>query len=93
MRSFDIVRYNDFVLEFLCMKKITLPVVIEKDEEGYFAYCPSLQGCYSQGDSYEEIIENIKDAISLHIEDRIANDEELPQIEHISLTSVEVLAS
>lgn len=75
------------------MKKITLPVVIEKDEEGYFAYCPSLQGCYSQADSYEEIIENIKDAISLHIEDCIANGEELPQIEHISLTSVEVLAS
>lgn len=75
------------------MKKITLPVVIEKDEDGYFAYCPSLQGCYSQADSYEEIIENIKDAISLHIEDRIANGEELPQIGHISFTSVEVLAS
>ncbi len=50
------------------MKKITLPVVIEKDEEGYFAYCPSLQGCYSQADSYEEIIENIKDAIQAYLD-------------------------
>ncbi len=74
------------------MNKINLPVIIEKDEEGYFAYCPSLQGCYTQGDSYEEIIENIKDAISLHIEDRIANGEELPRIGQISLTSVEVMA-
>jgi predicted RNase H-like HicB family nuclease len=57
------------------MKKLNLPVIIEKDEEGYFAYCPSLQGCYTQGDSYEEIIDNIKDAISLHLEDRIANEE------------------
>jgi predicted RNase H-like HicB family nuclease len=75
------------------MKKITLPVIIEQNEEGYFAYCPSLQGCYTQADSYEEIIVNIKDAISLHIEDRITNGEELPNIGQISLTSVEVMAS
>jgi len=47
-------------------------VVIEKDEEGYFAYCPEFQGCYSQGDTYEEVLENIKDAIRLHIEERKA---------------------
>lgn len=74
------------------MKKINLPVIIEKDEEGYFAYCPSLQGCCTQADSYEEILENIKDAISLHIEDRIANGEDLPHLGQISLTSVEVIA-
>ncbi len=45
-----------------------LSVVIEKDADGYFAFCPELQGCYTQGDSYEEILENIKDAIRLHIE-------------------------
>jgi hypothetical protein len=38
------------------MEKYTLPVVIEKDEYGYFAMCPALQGCYSQGDTYEEAI-------------------------------------
>ncbi|MCD4815471.1 MAG: type II toxin-antitoxin system HicB family antitoxin [Methanosarcinales archaeon] len=51
------------------MEKYTLPVVIEKDEYGYFAMCPALQGCYSQGDTYEETLENIKDAIRLHLED------------------------
>jgi predicted RNase H-like HicB family nuclease len=74
------------------MNNTNWPVVIEKDEEGYFAFCPSLQGCYTQGDTYEEIIENIKDAISLHIEDRILNGEDLPKIGQISLTSVEVSA-
>ncbi|PZU95371.1 MAG: type II toxin-antitoxin system HicB family antitoxin [Pseudanabaena sp.] len=74
------------------MNKFTLPVIIEKDEDGYFASCPSLQGCYTQGDTYEEILENIKDAISLHIEDRLLSGEELPKIGQISLTSVEVTA-
>jgi predicted RNase H-like HicB family nuclease len=55
--------------------KFWLPVVIEKDSDGYYAYCPSLQGCYTQGDSYKEALENIEDAISLHIEDRLANNE------------------
>jgi predicted RNase H-like HicB family nuclease len=52
------------------MNKFTLPVIVEKDEDGYYASCPSLQGCYTQADTYEEILENIKDAISLYIEDR-----------------------
>ncbi|NJL89896.1 MAG: type II toxin-antitoxin system HicB family antitoxin [Coleofasciculaceae cyanobacterium SM2_1_6] len=74
------------------MQKFIFPVIIEKDEDGYFASCPSLQGCYTQADSYEEILANIKDAISLHVEDRIANGEELPKIGQISFTSVEVSA-
>ena len=37
-------------------------IVVEKDKHGYFAYCPELQGCYTQGETFEEVIENIKDA-------------------------------
>lgn len=65
-------------------------VVIEKDSDGYFAICPELQGCYTQGDTYEEVSENIKDAIRLHIEDRIENGEEIPQAESVSLPLMEV---
>ena len=65
-------------------------VVIEKDKDGYFAFAPELQGCYSQGDTYEEAIENIKDAIALHVEDRLESGEEVPQSESVSLTSLEV---
>ncbi|ONN27358.1 hypothetical protein XJ44_04245 [Thermosipho affectus] len=70
--------------------KYKFTVVIEKDENGYFAYCPELQGCYTQEDTYEEVFENIKDAISLYIEDRLANNEEIAMAESISLTVVEV---
>lgn len=72
------------------MKRYRVSVVIEKDADGYFAFCPELQGCYTQGDSYEGALENIRDAIRLHIEDRIENKEDIPQIESISLTSLEV---
>jgi len=72
------------------METYRFSVVIEKDKEGYFAFCPQLQGCYTQGDTYEEALENIKDAIRLHLEDRIESGEEIPQSESISLTSLEV---
>jgi predicted RNase H-like HicB family nuclease len=65
-------------------------VVIEKDNEGYFAFCPELQGCYTQGTTYEEVLQNARDAIRLHIEDRLESGEEIPQAESISLTSLEI---
>jgi predicted RNase H-like HicB family nuclease len=43
-------------------------IVIEKDEHGYYAYSPELEGCQSQGDSLEEAIANIKEAIELYLE-------------------------
>ena len=46
-------------------------IVVERDEDGvYIASCPALQGCHSQGDTHEEAVENLKDAIRLHIEAR-----------------------
>lgn len=71
------------------MRNITLPIVVEADADGYFVSCPALQGCYSQGDTYEEAVENIKDAIRLHIEDRVADGEEIPQVS-VSLSTVEI---
>jgi len=43
-------------------------VVIERDEHGYFAYAPELEGCQTQGDSLEEVIANIKEAVTLYLE-------------------------
>ena len=68
------------------MQRYRISVVIEKDADGYFAFCHELQGCYTHGDSYEEVLENIRDAIRIHIEDR---REDIPHTEAISLTSLE----
>ena len=66
-----------------------MPVVIEKDKNGFFAYCPSLQGCYTQGGSYEEIIKNIREAVELCLEDeKKSQNFIIPS--NISLTSIEV---
>ena len=73
------------------MKHLTLPIVIEGDSDGYFVSCPGLQGCYSQGDTYEEAVENIKDAIRLHIDDRLADGEEIPEHTTESLSTVEII--
>ena len=72
------------------MQRLTLAVILESDEDGYFVSCPALQGCYSQGETYEEAMANIKDAMRLHIEDRRANGEEVPQPVSVSLSTVEV---
>jgi predicted RNase H-like HicB family nuclease len=72
------------------MKHLTLPIIVETDSDGYFVSCPALQGCYSQGDTYEEAVENIKDAIRLHIEDRLADGEEIPEGTTVSLSTIEV---
>jgi len=73
------------------MKNYRFSVVIERDEDGYYAFCPELQGCYTQGDAYEEALASIKDAIRLHVEDRLESGEEIPQAESISLTSLEMV--
>ena len=65
-------------------------VVIEKDSDGYYAFCPELQGCYTQGATYEDALYNIKDAIRLNLEDRTASGEDIPQADSVSLTSLEV---
>jgi predicted RNase H-like HicB family nuclease len=66
------------------MKHLTLPIIVEADSDGYSISCPGLRGCYSQGETYEEAVENIKDAIRLHIVDRLADGEEIP--EHTTLS-------
>jgi len=44
----------------------------------------------SQGDTYEEALENIKDAIKLHIEDKLESGEEITAPESVPFTTVEI---
>ena len=69
-------------------KKVS--VVIEKDEYGYYAYCPELKGCHTQGDTLEEVISNMKEAIELYLE--TLTDEEKQDLlsKEIYTTSLEV---
>lgn len=54
------------------MKTPNFKVILEPDETGgYVVSCPSLPGCYSQDDTIEEALENIKEAIALCLEDEV----------------------
>ena len=53
-------------------------ILIQKFEDGYYAECPALEGCYTQGFTHEQAVENIKDAIKLHILDRVQSGDKIP---------------
>ncbi len=53
-------------------------ILIPDEAGGYTVEVPSLPGCISEGDTVDEALENIKDAIALHIESLIAHGEPVP---------------
>ncbi len=65
-------------------------VVIEKDERGYYAYCPELEGCQTQGDSLEEVLSNIKEAIELYLETLSEEERNASLSKEILTTTLEV---
>jgi len=75
------------------LKVYSFQVIVEQDEDNiYVASCPSLQGCYAQGDSFEEAIKNVKDVIKMCLKE--LKDEkkkiEIECPEMIALKRVEV---
>ncbi len=62
------------------MSPYNFPIIIEKDEDGFYvASTPVIQGCYTQGKTYKEALERIKEAIELHLEARHIKIDFLPQ--------------
>ncbi|MGF1674455.1 MAG: type II toxin-antitoxin system HicB family antitoxin [Rivularia sp. (in: cyanobacteria)] len=67
-------------------------VLLEKESDGgYHAFCPILKGCHSQGDSFEEAIENITEAIELYIESLKAENLSIPK-ENLIVKPLSILA-
>jgi predicted RNase H-like HicB family nuclease len=72
------------------MKNMKASVVIEKDENGYYAYSPELDGCQSQGATFEEALANIREAVELYLE-TLTPEEARERLSHeVVTTSVEV---
>jgi predicted RNase H-like HicB family nuclease len=65
-------------------------IVIEKDDSGYYAYSPELEGCQSQGDSFEEVLANMKEAIELYLETLSVEDRKALFSKEILTTTYEV---
>lgn len=71
-------------------KNYKVSAVIEKDEYGYHAYSPELDGCHTQGNTLEETITNIKEAIELYLETLSPEERKQRLSEEILHTTVEV---
>jgi antitoxin HicB len=67
-------------------------VLLPQPEGGYFVQCPTLPGCYSQGETVEESLANIKEAIELAIEDLTGEGQPVPQSGAAIVTEVTVAA-
>ena len=67
------------------MKFYDFEIVVEKEpeDEGYFAYSPTLPGCFSNGRTIEEARRNIREAIQQHLIVLQSHDQPVPQREQI----------
>ncbi len=66
---------------------MNVKVIVERGEDGYFvAHVPSLKSCWSQGETREEALENIREAIDLYLEPELAELTEDENHEVIELT-------
>lgn len=72
------------------MNKHHFTVVLERDTEGGFhAFCPALKGCHSEGDSVDEAVSNVREAIEVYLESLTARGEPIP-VEDLLIKPVEV---
>ena len=65
-------------------------VVIEHDEHGYYAWCPELPGSQTQGDTLEETLANIREAVEVYLETLDPEDRRAFLKKELLMTSVEV---
>ena len=58
------------MVKIMIYSKLHLPVVVEKDEDGFFVVeCPILKGCYTQGETLDEALKNIHKVMEMCFEE------------------------
>ena len=61
------------------MGNYSFTAIVEPDGDQFHAYVPSLPGCHSFGDTPDEALANIHEAIQVHVESILEDGEEIPQ--------------
>jgi predicted RNase H-like HicB family nuclease len=57
----------------------TYLILIGKTDTGYSAHCPDVLGCAATGQTIEEVIKNMKEALEFHFEGMVEDGEPIPQ--------------
>ena len=53
-----------------------LSVICSKQNNGtYFAVCPEIKGCFTQGDTYEEAFSNLRELVEITIKEDLTEEE------------------
>ena len=61
------------------MESFRYTVILEREEDGgYHASCPALKGCHTQGDTLDEAVANVREAIEVYLESLKARGEPIP---------------
>ena len=55
------------------------PAKVHKENDGFWLEFPDLPGCFTQGDSLEELMENAQEALGAFLAVKMENDEEIPK--------------
>ena len=72
------------------MDKYNYTVILEREGDGgYHAFCPALRGCHTQGDTLEEALNNVREAIEAYLESLRKHGQTMP-VEDILIKPVEV---
>jgi predicted RNase H-like HicB family nuclease len=70
--------------------KFTVLLTPDRTAGGYVAECPTIPGCISEGDTVEDALANIKEAIEGCLESLAANQQELPEEQPVIVATVDV---
>jgi len=65
-------------------------ILVEQDDQGYYAWCPELPGCQTQGDTLAEVMANAREAVELYIETLDPEERRSYLSKEIFTTSVEI---
>lgn len=72
------------------MESFRYTVILEREENGgYHASCPALKGCHTKGDTLDEAIANVREAIAVYLDSLKAHGESIPK-EDIMIKPTEV---
>ncbi len=65
-------------------------IILDREPDGGFhTYCPALKGCHSQGDSLDEAVENMREAMEAYLESVEAHGDPIPR-EDLLIKPIEV---
>jgi predicted RNase H-like HicB family nuclease len=64
--------------------------IIERDEQGYYAYCPELKGCQTQGRTLDETLVRLREAVDLYMETLSADERASLSTRDILTTTIDV---